>query len=164
MSSGSKAVLLTGVASLAALAFLGCERDDIHAYRAPKTVRATPPQTAPAPAHAEVAWDPPEGWRTVTVDQPMRIATFRAGPGDGVEVSVTAFPGDVGGLLANVNRWRGQVGLGAVDVGDLVTQVKSVDLSDGSKASVVDVTGVSPSTGKTARLYGLIVPRGGKTW
>ena len=63
-----------------------------------------------------------------------------------------------------MNRWRGQVGLGPVDAGGLVTQVKTVDLSDGSKASVVDVTGMSPGTGKAARLYGLIVPRGGKTW
>src|SRR5690349_3907522 len=108
MSSASKAVLLAAVWVLVSG---GCDRDDIHAYRAPRKVRTTPAQASPAPAQAKVVWDTPEGWRAVIADQPMRVATFRAGPGDGVEVSVTAFPGDVGGLLANVNRWRGQVGL-----------------------------------------------------
>jgi hypothetical protein len=46
----------------------------------------------------------------------------------------------------------------------LATQVKTADLSDGSKASVVDISGTNARTGKAARLYGLIVPRGGQTW
>ena len=42
----------------------------------------------------------------------MRVATFEAGEGEGMlEVAVSQFPGDVGGLLANVNRWRSQIGL-----------------------------------------------------
>lgn len=28
-----------------------------------------------------------------------------------LDISVTAFPGDVGGLYANLNRWRSQLGL-----------------------------------------------------
>ncbi len=42
----------------------------------------------------------------------MRVATFQlpSGPGK-AEVTVIALPGDVGGELANVNRWRGQISL-----------------------------------------------------
>ena len=36
----------------------------------------------------------------------MRLATFRIGDG---ECSITAFPGDVGGMEANVRRWLGQI-------------------------------------------------------
>jgi hypothetical protein len=42
----------------------------------------------------------------------MRIATFRA-PVEGgtAECSVIELAGDAGGLEANINRWRGQIGL-----------------------------------------------------
>lgn len=48
----------------------------------------------------------------------MRIATYKAPPGP-VEVSVTRFPGRVGGELANINRWRGQLGLTPIEAADL---------------------------------------------
>jgi hypothetical protein len=41
----------------------------------------------------------------------MRYATLKA-PVDGrIDVSVTVLPGEAGGELANVNSWRGQIGL-----------------------------------------------------
>ena len=50
----------------------------------------------------------------------MRLATFEipdeAGP---IEVAVTQFPGRVGGELANINRWRGQMGLPAAAEAEL---------------------------------------------
>jgi len=51
----------------------------------------------------------PGGWR----EQPagdVRKASFLAGPAK-LDVSVTVFPGDAGGVLANVNRWRRQLEL-----------------------------------------------------
>jgi len=57
----------------------------------------------------------PDGWRRIPGERAMRLATFETGEGaEVVEVVVSRFPGNVGGLLANVNRWRGQVGLGPV--------------------------------------------------
>jgi hypothetical protein len=38
-------------------------------------------------------------------------------PDGKAEVTVSAFPGDTGGLLANLNRWRGQIGLEPVQAG-----------------------------------------------
>jgi hypothetical protein len=102
-------------------------------------------------------WQIPAGWTQKPPGQ-MVLAKYEASKnGKSAEITVTSFPGDVGGVLANVNRWRGQVGLGAIGADDLPNETKTIDLSDGSKATVVDVTGQK-------RLYGLMVPREGKTW
>lgn len=53
----------------------------------------------------------PSGW---TEQDPgaMRKGSWKVGAGGGsAELAVTAFPGDVGGRMANINRWRGQLGL-----------------------------------------------------
>lgn len=89
----------------------------------------------------------------------MILAAYQAKNGEATaDITISSFPGDVGGLLANVNRWRGQVGAAEISTGDLAKEVKSIQLADGTKASLVDVTG------KSSRLVGLIVPRGDKTW
>lgn len=50
----------------------------------------------------------------------MRLATYIAPHADApVEVAVTRFGGRVGGVLANINRWRGQMGLPPIGEGDL---------------------------------------------
>jgi hypothetical protein len=50
----------------------------------------------------------------------MRLATFVApDPGGDVEVAITRFGGRVGGELANINRWRGQMGLGPIEETEL---------------------------------------------
>ena len=70
------------------------------------------------PAQA-LRWTLPSGWK----EEPgngIRLATLRppqdAGPS---EVSVVALPGDVGGELPNVNRWRGQLGLPPINAPQL---------------------------------------------
>jgi len=77
------------------------------------------PMVAPASMKAEAAgFDAPKwaklpaGW-SVGPENSMRKATWIvAGPnGSKAEIAVTVFPGSVGGLTANVNRWRGQIGL-----------------------------------------------------
>jgi hypothetical protein len=62
----------------------------------------------PAPAMTA-----PDHWNAQPLGA-MRKGSWRV-PVDGsdafIDVSVLAFPGNVGGLLANVNRWRGEVQL-----------------------------------------------------
>lgn len=106
-------------------------------------------------------WQTPQGWTSRPPSQ-MVLASYSTDKGSAV--SVSAFDGATGGLLANVNRWRGQMKQAPIEDADLGKEVKTVDLSDGSKASVVDVMGTNPQTGKPGRLYGLIVTRGSKTW
>src|SRR5688572_31734231 len=95
---------------------------------APPSAPATSPSapsSAPAAGEAGGPWKVPAGWRQDARQRPMRFATFLIGEGDAaVEVAVSQFPGDVGGLLANVNRWRGQVGLAPVTEAELPSIVQ----------------------------------------
>ena len=58
----------------------------------------------------------PEGWKTLAAGQ-MQVAKFAVPERDGAkaEVFVSVFPSESGGTLANVNRWRRQIGLDPVD-------------------------------------------------
>lgn len=64
----------------------------------------------------KVTWKKPEGW-SEEAGSGMRAATFKIGDGDSkLECTVIALPADDPTtddyLLSNVNRWRGQIGLG----------------------------------------------------
>ena len=112
---------------------------------------------------AKPLWKVPSEWQEQSPGQ-INLAKWVVGSDSGggsAEVTVSAFPGDVGGLLANVNRWRGQVGLGNISQSDLSSHVTPVDVP-GGKAMLVDVTG--SKNGQKARLIGAIVPREGRTW
>lgn len=144
----------------------GCDRDTIHAYRAPKDPGAVAVAPTPAPVSTTsapmteptVVWTLPEGWTEAPTTQAMRLATFRAGDA-GIEIALSAFPGDVGGMLANVNRWRGQIGLAPVTEPDLPGLLETT-IVDGVEVTIVDMESADGS-----RLLGAIVPPGdGKTW
>ena len=47
----------------------------------------------------------------------MRIGNYAVTneAGQSLDFSITSFPGQVGGILANVNRWLGQVGIEQTD-------------------------------------------------
>lgn len=156
----AKKALRIGCAVAAATAVTACDRhDDIHAYRAPKAPTPAKAAAMPVSAPQKVVWDVPEGWRAVQSQQQMRIATFRAGAGEGVEVSVTAFPGDVGGLLANVNRWRGQIGLEPAQESDLAAMVKTIHGQSGD-VQLLDLAGKNGQQ----LLAAIVKPGDGQSW
>jgi hypothetical protein len=75
---------------------------------------------------------------------------------------VTAFPGDVGGDLANVNRWRGQIGLSPLKAEELGTSV-SHESANGLDFTIVELApGGGDANGKA--IIGAIVPFQGSTW
>jgi len=55
---------------------------------------------------AELAWTAPDGWRRGPA-RSMRLVTYFAGK---AECYVAVLGGDGGGVVANANRWRGQMG------------------------------------------------------
>lgn len=59
-----------------------------------------------------LTWTIPEGWRENTTPDPMgmRLLDLRFGPGEEGECYISLMPGAAGGLEANVNRWRTQMG------------------------------------------------------
>src|SRR5690606_19513113 len=71
-------------------------------------------QTRPAaasesPAPRGLIYDTPEGW-TEKPGSPMRDVNFTFGEKGEGECYVARLPGAGGGLAANVNRWRAQMG------------------------------------------------------
>ncbi len=113
----------------------------------PKAPPVEMPQSSPA--SDAFAWTLPEGWRRAP-DKPMRAATFYAGPGETLECYIAVFPGDTGGLLANVNRWRGQLDLPPLADAD-VAKLESIPML-GGKAVLVE------GEGKGAQLVGAACP------
>lgn len=59
-----------------------------------------------------LSWTVPEGWTESDQADPMgmRLVDLRFGPGGEGECYITLMPGSAGGLEANVNRWRAQMG------------------------------------------------------
>ncbi len=126
------------------------------------------PDTSPAAAADNSSdapqWNIPGNW----LPAPQRAMIFKAFTvaGDGeakAEVTISFFPGDVGGVLANVNRWRGQMGQPPVDQAQLDGVTEPISTAEG-KATLVDFTGTDAKTGAPARLVAAIVPHGDSTW
>lgn len=68
----------------------------------------------PSNAGGGFEFELPDTWRP-TDAKASRTLSFFAGEGETVECYVTVLGGTAGGELANVNRWRTQLGLGPVD-------------------------------------------------
>jgi hypothetical protein len=95
----------------------------------------------------------------------MVFKTFSAANGKGqtASVNISFFPGDVGGTFANVNRWRGQLGLPQITKDKLETVTQPLDTA-GGKATLVDFTGTDSRTGQLSRLIAVMVRHGNNTW
>ena len=86
----------------------GCKESQITVVDVPKPVAPMPSSTSQANlSRFHVAL--PSGWKAVAAG-PMRLAQYSVFDG-GIDVSVTTLPGDAGGALSNINRWRGQLQL-----------------------------------------------------
>jgi len=109
-------------------------------------------------------WAVPANW-TEKPPGPMLLKSFAAtdSSGKAATVTISSFPGDVGGTFANVNRWRGQMGLPPVEQDKLDSVTHPLDTS-GGKATMVDFTGTDSKTGQPGRLVAVALPHGGSTW
>src|SRR5256885_16234378 len=120
MTTKSRSAPLQASIAALLLAAAGCHRDDAITHsRAPKTMEASavralpsaPDIPAPPNPSGGLRWTLPKGW-TQKEAGGMRFATLKP-PAAQVDVSVIVLPGPAGGELANVNRWRAQLGLSA---------------------------------------------------
>lgn len=175
---------LPALTAFAAIALLGCgcRRQEVTAYRVPKEAAPAPDPTSASPhgggtaapaaapnmagtpvataSGAALAWTAPAHW-TPKPGSAMRKGSY-AIKVDGAEadMAITAFPGDVGGDLANLNRWRGQIQLPPVGQAEFESATQHLD-KNGLHMTVVDVAG----TGANAqRILGAMVPYAGATW
>jgi hypothetical protein len=113
--------------------------------------------STPVPTDTEksLVWTAPAGW-TAKKASAMRRGSYAISGAEGAgDVSITAFPGDVGGNLANVNRWRGQLQLPPVD--DLAGVLQPFD-ANGLHMLIFE------GANQGSRMIGVIVPQSGATW
>ena len=144
---------------------------------------ATPTASPDGRGASGVAWTLPEGWTESAEGRPMRLATFIAAaptpvggtgedPADSaadepLEVALSAFPDDVGGPLANLNRWRGQLGLDPVTQDQLGEHYQPLHGEDRDAGAVATIDGRAPHSdlGETdVRMLVAMVPDAGRTW
>lgn len=118
-----------------------------------QTQAATAPEGLPR-------WSVPAGWQSVSTGESVRLATFSIEiGGEKVEIAVTRFPGDVGGMLANINRWRAQVGLDAVSEAEAESSLELFD-TPGFEGYAVRLNGAH----QTLFAAGLFEPIFNRTW
>jgi hypothetical protein len=91
----------------------------------------------------------------------MRLATFKPPAPGKIDVSVIVLPGTGGGELGNVNRWRGQIGLGPVDEAGREHMRQEVKSKVGA-LSLYDFTG--EATGAKQRMLAASLTANGQTW
>ncbi len=167
--------LLSATAALAALLALGgCRKPEITTYTAPKdpppaigspamSAANLPPSATPAPA---IRWVLPPGWTDQGANNIRLGNILVTGPNNQrAEMTVTRFEGDVGGQLANVNRWRNQLQLPPIDDAALSAVIIHRDYPAGHM-DAVDIVSDAPlgsSTFKTRTLVAWL-PQTGATW
>ena len=151
------------------LLFSACREAKITSYRVPKEVAPAPDVAAdmadtavPTADGHDLIWTAPASWEP-KASSSMRRGSYTIIGADGAvaDMSITAFPGDVGGDLANVNRWRGQIQLPQIDAATLAqssTQISGQDLM----LTMVELA--NPDMATPQRILAALVNFEGSTW
>lgn len=170
---GARSLWAAGSAVLLLVA-AGCRKEEIRSYRIPKEAIPEPrvaeagapaPASAPAGMPGAIEWKLPEGWEQLEPTQ-FRVGNFQIPAPDGGQagdVSIIPLPGQAGTDLANVNRWRGQVGLPPVNEQEMNALAKSVTIA-GEPAKLFEFAGKHPTEGEPVRMLAAILRRGGMAW
>ena len=136
------------VAVLVVIQFsVACTKPEIEAYSIPAEHR------------------PPSGWVQLNARGPEKE---RYGIDEGklvyeTTITVTVLEGSGGGIDANFNRWRGQLGLPPLEGSDLNATLQAVP-NLGEEVRMVDINGTSSRTSAPSRLVGVIMSLNELTW
>lgn len=106
---------------------------------------------------SQLIWKVPEHWITGR-SSTMRLGSYTTSD-SGLDISITRFPGDVGGKLSNVNRWRGQIGLGPVTSGAIEKDI-TTHATAFANFEIVDLH--NPDSGQ--KMLVALLDYGGFTW
>lgn len=152
----------------------GCNQEQPVSYKIPKEVRETktpniadkesPTQMQLLPGMQEAAenspkinYEVPDSWEEVPPSG-IRKANFKiTGDLGSAEITVLTFPGDVGGQLANINRWRSQIGLNKVAPENVGNFTERIEVA-GHQGLYVRLKG------ETQSILGILLPFHGDTW
>ena len=118
----------------------------------------------PAPdVDAKPSWTIPAGWEEGQLAQFLTARYVIKGESDtSAAVNVSQLSGDGGGLTANINRWRGQLGLAPIS-DEEAAKLPTIE-ANGVKAVLTDFNGTDARSGKPARLVAVVLPLSSQTW
>jgi len=111
-----------------------CQNNDlsVETYKSKKSKIFAKEQNSPKAAmqkqSSSIAWKTPKGW-IEKAGNSIRIGSFSL-PAIGdkkAELSVIVLAGSGGGITANINRWRGQIGLDALSEKEVKDSLKSTN-------------------------------------
>jgi hypothetical protein len=123
------------------------------------------PGKMPAAGQLPFTYTVPKGWTDTGPRQgqfPI-FATFQISDGDKkAEVTVLPLPPNAGGLLENVNRWRGQIGAGPITAEELAKMDIPKVQVDGSPGEMFDLVG--PAGDRQGRILLIRVHRRKFSW
>jgi hypothetical protein len=149
---------------VAALLTASCGREPVRTYRVAKEETAAMPQATSAGGVTSVAsgvtWESPAGWEP-RAPTSVRIGNYAIpnSAGEPADFAITSFPGDVGGDLANVNRWRNQIGMPPIGAEELPGALKTITAPAGN---FLVVNFMNPEMG--VRVIAAIFKQPDKTW
>lgn len=164
-------IALVGLLVIGLLLLTACEQQVAESYTIPKeksavttttqsdkpAMQVLPGMQSFADSASGISYQTPDSW-TEFPPSSIRKANFTIDNASGTaEVSITVFPGDVGGTLANINRWRQQIGLSSIDQVSLNENISSTIISNHQGY-------FTKLEGNTESILGGILPFHGSTW
>ena len=115
-------------------------------------------------AKPRLSWKTPEGW-TEAAPSAMRVGSFKIKGKDdkAADLSIIPLGGAAGGEAANVNRWRGQIGLKPMSADEIKRLAQSVEVA-GQPAEMYELSGRDPGSGEPMGILAAIAQREGTAW
>jgi len=174
---GRAAVAALG--TLAGLALVGCGREDVRVYQAPKEQAAPPTAADPhagldmsaglaaaarrPTASAPLTWQAPGDWKEQPSGQ-MRVGFFTVAGDSNQQAEVTIIPlsGRAGGDLDNVNRWLDQLGAPAITTEQLGSLAENVIIAE-AQGQLFDLRGPESAAARK-RMLVAVLRRDGTSW
>jgi hypothetical protein len=159
---GPAAAMLFTVLTLAS-----CNDGRVVVYRIPKEGIDVAMQSGSAglvpPPGKPAQWTKPDGWNEQPLSE-MRLGSFKVdGPNaTSADISVIAFPGEAGGLISNINRWRGQLQLTPLDEDQLSQTVQRTEV-DNVPTYLVDFQ-TAEGSAKPSRILGAVLQTPDRAW
>jgi hypothetical protein len=159
---------MTAMTAMSLVLLVSCDDQRIEVYRIPKEnmqvgMQAGEGSLVPPPPSTPVTWQKPAGWSEQLLSE-MRQGSFKAVGSDGksADISIISFPGEAGGIAANINRWRGQLNLPLLSPEELEKSTQRMEV-EGVPTYLVDLH--SPENAENpSRILGAVFQTPDRAW
>lgn len=121
------------------------------------------PAAAPTTVSDSLTWAAPDHWAAKPLGA-MRRGSFAPKNSAGeADCSIFVFPAATNPLLANINRWRGQIGLAPITESQLPAETVTLE-NGGLKFATVELLGQPVGSAPATRMLGAVLYRGEEAW